>query len=186
MSFSVPLHKYIGALYGILNLVGHGCLKAMCFYWLWDGPLFISVVTDKTVSWDWIGCSTVLAIMPSHQQNTHDFADGRKNMNDIFNNYVCSASHMRSPLFRTLFSKCLVRALFQYMHSTCHSHCHHRNPYIFCVLLRYTVVSKINSTRGPLISVHAGPECISGESINITVFYHANQSLQHLESMEKG
>ena len=26
--------------------------------------------------------------------NTHDFADGRKNMNGIFNNYVCSASHM--------------------------------------------------------------------------------------------
>ena len=40
----------------------------------------------------------VLAITPSHQQNTHDFADGRKNMNDIFNNYVCSASHMRSGL----------------------------------------------------------------------------------------
>ena len=36
-----------------------------------------------------------LAITPSHQQNTHDFADGRKNINDIFNNYVCSASHMR-------------------------------------------------------------------------------------------
>ena len=30
--------------------------------------------------------------------NTHGFADGRKNMNDIFNNYVCSASHMRSGL----------------------------------------------------------------------------------------
>ena len=39
-----------------------------------------------------------LAITPSHQQNTHDFADGRKNMNDIFNNYICSASHMRSGL----------------------------------------------------------------------------------------
>ena len=39
-----------------------------------------------------------LAITPSHQQNTHDFADGRKNMNDIFNNYVCGASHMRSGL----------------------------------------------------------------------------------------
>ena len=31
----------------------------------------------------WIGWT--LAITPSHQQNTHDFADGRKNMNDIFN-----------------------------------------------------------------------------------------------------
>ena len=41
---------------------------------------------------------TALAITPSHQQNTHDFADGRKNMNDIFNNYVCSASHMRLGL----------------------------------------------------------------------------------------
>ena len=27
-----------------------------------------------------------LAITPSHQQNKHDFDDGRKNMNDIFNN----------------------------------------------------------------------------------------------------
>ena len=42
--------------------------------------------------------NTALAITPSHQQNTHDFADGHKNMNDIFNNYVCSASHMRSGL----------------------------------------------------------------------------------------
>ena len=32
--------------------------------------------------------------MPSHQQNTQDFADGRKNMNGIFDNYFCSASHM--------------------------------------------------------------------------------------------
>ena len=39
-----------------------------------------------------------LAIMPSHQQNTQDFADGRKNMNDVFNNYVCSASHICSGL----------------------------------------------------------------------------------------
>ena len=38
------------------------------------------------------------AITPSHQQNTHDFAGGRQNMNDIFNNYVCSASHMSSGL----------------------------------------------------------------------------------------
>ena len=39
-----------------------------------------------------------LAITPSHQQNMHDFADERKNMNDIFNNYVCNASHMRLGL----------------------------------------------------------------------------------------
>ena len=26
---------------------------------------------------------TALAITPSHQQNTHDFADGRKNINDM-------------------------------------------------------------------------------------------------------
>ena len=32
--------------------------------------------------------TTALAITPSHQQNTHDFADGRKNMNDIFNNHI--------------------------------------------------------------------------------------------------
>ena len=42
--------------------------------------------------------SSALAITPSHQQNTHDFADGRKNMNDIFNRYVCSASHVRLGL----------------------------------------------------------------------------------------
>ena len=33
-----------------------------------------------------------------HQQNRHVFADGHKNMYDIFNNYVCSASHMRPGL----------------------------------------------------------------------------------------
>ena len=36
-----------------------------------------------------------LAITPSHQQYTHDFANGRKNMNGTINNYVYSASHMR-------------------------------------------------------------------------------------------
>ena len=45
----------------------------------------------------WKECAA-LTITPSHQQNTHDFADGRKNMNDIFNDYVCSVSHMRSGL----------------------------------------------------------------------------------------
>ena len=43
---------------------------------------------------------SALAITPSHQQNTHDFADGRKNMNDVL--YA----------FRTPFSKCLARALY--------------------------------------------------------------------------
>ena len=47
---------------------------------------------------------SALAITPSHHQNTHVFAHGRKNMNDIFNNYVWYAS-------RTPFSKCLARAL---------------------------------------------------------------------------
>ena len=37
-------------------------------------------------------------ITPSNQQNTHDFADERKNMRDILNNYFCSVSHMRSGL----------------------------------------------------------------------------------------
>ena len=41
---------------------------------------------------------SALTITPSHHQNMHDFADGRKNMNDIFNNYVCSASHRRLGL----------------------------------------------------------------------------------------
>ena len=44
-------------------LDGHACLKAMCFYWLWDGPLFKSVVTDKTVSWDWGGCFIICTIL---------------------------------------------------------------------------------------------------------------------------
>ena len=35
----------------------------MCFYWLWDGPLFISVVTDKIVSWDWAGCFIICTIL---------------------------------------------------------------------------------------------------------------------------
>ena len=37
---------------------------------------------------------TALAIMPSHQQNTHDSTDGRKNMKYIFDDYVRSVSHM--------------------------------------------------------------------------------------------
>ena len=48
--------------------------------------------------YDFIFLEPALAITPSHQQNMHDFADGRKNMNGTFNNYVCSASHMRSGL----------------------------------------------------------------------------------------
>ena len=39
-----------------------------------------------------------LVIMPSHQQNRHVFTDGRKNMNDIFNNHICNASHMSPGL----------------------------------------------------------------------------------------
>ena len=44
------------------TLDGHACLKAMCFYWIWDGPLFIYLVTDKTVSWDWSGCFSICTI----------------------------------------------------------------------------------------------------------------------------
>ena len=44
-------------------LDGHACLKAMCFYWLWDGPLFIYLVTDKTVSWDWGGYFIICTIL---------------------------------------------------------------------------------------------------------------------------
>ena len=36
--------------------------------------------------------------MQSHKQNKHVFADGRKDINDIFNNHVCSASHMHEGL----------------------------------------------------------------------------------------
>ena len=35
----------------------------------------------------------VIKLSYHNQQNTHVFADGRKDMNDIFNNYVCSVSH---------------------------------------------------------------------------------------------
>ena len=45
------------------TLDGHACLEAMCFYWLWDGPLFISVATDKTVSWDWGDCFIICTIL---------------------------------------------------------------------------------------------------------------------------
>ena len=68
--------------------------------------------------------STVLAITLSHQQNTHVFADGRKKLNDIFNNYVCSESHIcaQDSIFKITFAvspiciqdsifKCLARAL---------------------------------------------------------------------------
>ena len=37
----------------------------------------------QTVIWSFD--ISALAITPSHQQNTDDFADGRKNMNYIFN-----------------------------------------------------------------------------------------------------
>ena len=47
------------------NLIGwsrHACLKAV-FYWLWNRPLHILVVTDKTVSWDWIGCFSICTVL---------------------------------------------------------------------------------------------------------------------------
>ena len=42
----------------------------------------------------WASGNPALAITPSHQQNMQDFTDGLKNMNYIFDNYVCSESHM--------------------------------------------------------------------------------------------
>ena len=48
-------------------------------------------------------------IMPSHKQHIHVFGDGHKNIKDIFNIYVCSASHM---VHWSPFPKCLVQALF--------------------------------------------------------------------------
>ena len=59
------------------------------------GPLFTKKILSGWYRIYIINLGSALAIMPSHQQNRHDFADGRKNMNGIFNNYVCSASHMR-------------------------------------------------------------------------------------------
>ena len=68
-SYFMPIywfwHDWSGLPHATTHIDGHACLKAMCFYWLWDGPLFISVVTEKTVSWDWIAffnICTVLAI----------------------------------------------------------------------------------------------------------------------------
>ena len=57
---------------------------------------------------------TELTITPSHQQNTHDFADGRKNMNVIFHTHVCSTSHMcLGPWFNIKMSS------YQYRNSHC-------------------------------------------------------------------
>ena len=56
-------HIFVRVGIGRVGVDGHACLKAMCFYWLWDGPLFISVVTDKTVSWDWGGCFIICTIL---------------------------------------------------------------------------------------------------------------------------
>ena len=58
---------------------------------MWSGISF-SHLFIINIGWDAFG--PALAIMPSHKQNMHDFADGRKNINGIFNDYVCSASHM--------------------------------------------------------------------------------------------
>ena len=51
---------------------------------------------------------SVLMITLSYQQNMLVFAVGCKNMNDILNYHVCSASHMRPGLH---FSICPARAL---------------------------------------------------------------------------
>ena len=71
------------------------------------------------LSWCWakyISPYAMFTIMPSHQQNMHVFAVGRKNMNDIFNFHVYSVSHMPPGL---PFSKCLAQAL--HMASLCHN-----------------------------------------------------------------
>ena len=59
---STPQQSKMGVV-DCLRLDGHACLKAMCFYWLWDGPLFIYLVTDKTVSWNWSGCFSICTIL---------------------------------------------------------------------------------------------------------------------------
>ena len=59
----------------------------------------IKVWADSLVVWSFINfifyvVIPALAIMPSHEQNTHIFTDRYTNMYEIFNNYICSASHM--------------------------------------------------------------------------------------------
>ena len=57
-------------------------------------PHFLDKLPTTLTSTSSIKTASVLAIMPSHQQNVHVFADGCKNMNDIFDNDVYSVSHM--------------------------------------------------------------------------------------------
>ena len=73
----------------------HICVKKLALIGSDNG---LSPGRRQAIIWTNAGILSALAIMPSHQQNMHDFADGRKNMNNIFNNYVCSVSHMRSGL----------------------------------------------------------------------------------------
>ena len=63
-----------------------------------DNYYFISCFDEQDETWYRCQRSRLRRPITMHQQNMHDFADGRKNMNDIFNNHVCSASHMRSGL----------------------------------------------------------------------------------------
>ena len=57
-----------------MELDGHACLKTMCFYWLWDGLLFISVVTDKIVSWLEIGSVHSTRHCHCHRRNPYIFS----------------------------------------------------------------------------------------------------------------
>ena len=57
---------------------------------------------------------SVLMITLSHQQYMHVFADWHKNMNNVFENYVCCASHMHSgPRFNKKMPS------YQYRNSHC-------------------------------------------------------------------
>ena len=80
--------------------------KHQNYHWIQAPKLSLNSSTKtitefKHQNYHWIQApklSPGLTITLSYQQNTHVFADGRKNMNDIFNNYVCSASHNRPGL----------------------------------------------------------------------------------------
>ena len=84
-------HVNLNAIYLICTYLCHCC--AICN---------ISNYTRKSVSNHVLymingGDNTILCVKPLPTkclQNTHDFGDGCKNMNGIFNDYVCSASHM--------------------------------------------------------------------------------------------
>ena len=72
-----------------------------CYRWRYHSVTLMDNNCRSPVHQQWRYCRLtlkVLAIMAFHQPNTSAFTDGRKNINDIFNNCVCSESLMRPGL----------------------------------------------------------------------------------------